>query len=255
MLEFSGLDIITDRNNLRKLLSFITGSNRDAFEMQLQRLGSITLFQRCEPASTEFVEEFRGYGCEFEKMFTRPGVRGSRAHHRVVAYEFGGLQMMVRFEVDAIVAPDAVDTLDVGEEDYTASSQTLRVHKTGGLPYGTMDAEIKTRATHRRLVLKDVMPQLWFSQTERLLVGYHRDGVFGEVWENDVEATGEMEKWEQRHRKDLRRLVALLRIIVDAVEKVGGRAELVSSGRKNLKVRKVEGSDLVPADVKAALEK
>jgi hypothetical protein len=47
----------------------------------------------------------------------------------------------------------------------------------------------------------------------------------------------------------------LLRIIVDAVEKVGGRAELVSSGRKNLKVRKVEGSDLVPVDVKAALEK
>jgi hypothetical protein len=89
------VDIITSRNNLRKLLRWIDGDTASAyrdnsFRIDIQLLGKKTVsFRRWEVKSSE-MGGF-GYGHNFEKASTRPakGCEGTSGHHRVLAYVCG----------------------------------------------------------------------------------------------------------------------------------------------------------------------
>lgn len=87
-VAWSTVDIVTDRNNLRKLLSWVEGSNDD-FRIDVQLGGTRTLLlQRWEPKTTE--DGRQGYGATFERTVTRPAPgceRGTLSgHHRVIKY-------------------------------------------------------------------------------------------------------------------------------------------------------------------------
>ena len=91
--DWSSIDIITDRNNLRKLWSFTENPDSSDFRIDLELVGPWTvLMQRWEERSAEDVEMrgFGGYGDSFEQKCTNAAPGCERAvfagHHRVISY-------------------------------------------------------------------------------------------------------------------------------------------------------------------------
>lgn len=88
-LNWSSVDIITDRRMLRNLLALVEGNQED-FRIDVQLVGQGTvLFHRWETISEE-VSDGKGFGDSFERASTTPAPgceRGTLAgHFRVVTY-------------------------------------------------------------------------------------------------------------------------------------------------------------------------
>ena len=84
--DYAKLDIVSDRNNLRKLLRWATGDG-DAFRIDVERAGQTCLFTRREEKDSEHVIGFKGFGHEYEKAATRfsPGCEKATGHHRIIS--------------------------------------------------------------------------------------------------------------------------------------------------------------------------
>lgn len=86
--QYRDLDLVTDRNNLRKLLRCIDRQQDKTFRIDIDLLGKTCLFTRREETLVETIKEFRGYGHEYELAATKPrrGSEGEISHHRIVRY-------------------------------------------------------------------------------------------------------------------------------------------------------------------------
>lgn len=104
--NWSSVDLVTDRNGLRKLLRWINGPTEEwemrikDFRIDMQLAGEKTmLFSRWEKRTEE---EMSGYtfGFNFEKKTTVPAkdCEGSAGHHRIIQYVslVSGLFLIVR---------------------------------------------------------------------------------------------------------------------------------------------------------------
>jgi len=89
-LDWGALDVITDRNNLRKLMRWLNnvdGTTKD-FRIDMQLAGKKTLLlNRWEKRSREFLSG-RSFGYAFEEATTKKvkGCEASTGHHRIVKY-------------------------------------------------------------------------------------------------------------------------------------------------------------------------
>jgi hypothetical protein len=152
------------------------------------------LFCREEPAPVEVIEPdgFRGFGHELEKAYTINQVQDGTGHHRVISYRFGGLSFVVRHGTDgfvddpkAIVEKDKTghnlgnvfETLSLTPETVTTDGTLIQSKLTVKMEGQTVPLEstleIRTRVVHKPLELSEVMPQLWISQTPKLVRAYH----------------------------------------------------------------------------------
>ncbi|EUC62025.1 geranylgeranyl pyrophosphate synthetase, putative [Rhizoctonia solani AG-3 Rhs1AP] len=142
-LANESIDIVTDRNSLRKLTRFISshgpnrdprpGSNREfRIDVQLASNGRTLVLNRHEEDSVRKSTGFNGYGHNFEKATTEeiPPLLAtnstrthisrfkSTGHHRITRYDLLGLRFLVRYEVDAMEsAPPAEHKTVVRKDD------------------------------------------------------------------------------------------------------------------------------------------
>ncbi|KAI0399777.1 geranylgeranyl pyrophosphate synthetase [Xylaria palmicola] len=247
------VDFITDRNNIRKLLSFIDPSSSrnglESFKISVEAVGSTMLLSRIETKTTEVIapHEFRGYGHEFEKAYTRCQLSDSTGYHRIVSYRFGGLSLIVRHEVDGYVSQprSTTSSRSTTEDDglagllgslslttpgsapsrapaYTPPGSKMVIREEGMVVPLDSTLEIKTRVSHKQLDFQEIAAQLWASQTPKLVRAYHNRGLFQDTSVEDV--AGKVKAWELANQKHLKRLVALLRWISMEVRNCGGRA-------------------------------
>ena len=256
------LDVITDRNNLRKLLKVVCRESFDTYRIDVELVGNTLLLTRWERDTEEQIREFRGFGHEFEKTFTAHDNRGPgrkpTGHHRVVQYNFGGLNMLVRFETDAYhrnlgvpstsstnidgltsafksikLEPDAEPrTLKTDNISLPSKSiSNLRVIQDGiDVPHGSL-IEIKTRSKHKRIVMKDVVPQLFFAQIPYLIVGYHVRGLFQSVETKNVKEDGDLDAFEREYTNELKKVVKFLRVVRKEIAKLKDKRGSVLSER------------------------
>ena len=91
-LEWSELDFVTDRNNLRKLLRWLKGvpdgEELKDFRIDMQLAGKKTvLLNRWEKRTRETMPG-NTFGFGFEKAATNAvnGCAGSTGHHRIIKY-------------------------------------------------------------------------------------------------------------------------------------------------------------------------
>nr|UPX44726.1 hypothetical protein FAC1L15_02 [Penicillium camemberti] len=179
--DINSIDIVTDRNNIRKLLSFVkpalSKNGLDAFTIQVDMTAQTAIFSRDETATYEVIRpgEFRGFGHEFEKAFTIPQVKGSTGHYRIISYRLGGLSFLVRHETDGYVkdlkssvkdkkstGDDLVDILNslsltpktTHIEEPSVKSK-LTIKKEGQIVSRESTLEIKTRVFHKSLELTE----------------------------------------------------------------------------------------------------
>ncbi|KAF8841510.1 hypothetical protein BDN67DRAFT_1068471 [Paxillus ammoniavirescens] len=265
--RYGDVDLVTDRNNLRKLLRFVSGATDEKdFRIDIDLAGKTCLLTRREEKIQETISDFRGFGHEYEQAATTAtrGCERATGHHRIVSYDFGGLKVLLRFEVDACVAASASNedellaafsTLKVGSRGaaVTTAPSTVTPSTTSALsvnftvprsltPQGNM-IEIKTRALKRQIDWTEVYPQLYLSQTAYLYLAKHDRGTFQPV--EKVQLNGAvMQSHAKGAETSIGKLKVLLQQILDVVRKEGkkGQLSLVCQGGKLTLYKRTTGS-------------
>lgn len=215
--DYSKIDVITDRNGLRKLMRWVdtteTTRTCENFRIDIDVVGkdkNTVLFTRWEPRDYE--EQRIGYGHSFEKATTStPQHReGATGYTRIIQYDFAGLTLLVRYSVDAtlpvtkrtVAAPklarrreDDVDdlsaqiaSLSIGASNAATSSRgsegDIRIISTPHeISPQSSTIELKSRSvrSYESFDWRDTLPQLFFSQTPYLYIGIHQKGTFERV--------------------------------------------------------------------------
>ncbi|KAJ0158215.1 hypothetical protein CTA2_12064 [Colletotrichum tanaceti] len=241
-VSFDDVDVVTNRNSLRKLLDFCSPRSQESFRLHLHLVRDTLIIERCEKHTREFVAgSTRGWGRNFEKASTAfpPNLTESHGHHRTLRYALGALECAVQFEVDASFDPDydepaaskEPDVLGLAMEKLSIQApkpatdngardlQVETAYRGARVMSQSTAAEIKSAAKTRPLGWR--MPQLWFGRTPWLIVGQHADGTFHDVKVTD--AAAHFAEWEATHQTALRKLAAVLGELRAAVRGNGGR--------------------------------
>jgi hypothetical protein len=291
--DIASIDVVTDRNNVRKLLGFVNprwnGSKKEAFTIHVEITQNTAIFCREETKTMRYIApyEFKGYGHSFEKKCTIRRVNGSTGHHRIISYDFGGLKFIVRHETDGYVnvdtaamakssatphkgsssnckAPEVddlssiLDSLKLSPQnseksDLRPAASKLVIREEGQAIPLTSTLEIKTRVSRKPLAFSAVVCQLWVSQTPKLVRAYHTKGVFAVPKVEDV--TVQVKAWEDENQKDLKMVASLIRRIRDVVKDGGGRAVLkYDVDGDKLVLKPLEGKKMLPNDLYAKWE-
>lgn len=236
------LDILTDRNGFRKLLRWMTGKADRDFRIDMELVGDKTvILNRWEEHNKETRYDSSGYGRNFEVAYsTSPGKKRALGHHRIIEYEFGGMKLMMRFEVDACLP--AASTLDLDDltkglgglsitkkkKEPTSGSNPdtltglIRIIPSGELVSQDRLVEVTTRSekTFSKLNWGDPYPQIYLSQTPHLHVAVHQFGTFNVIHKYKL-GEGKMKDVHARSEDGFRRLAALLGIIVAKQREAG----------------------------------
>ncbi|KAI0903395.1 hypothetical protein F4823DRAFT_283386 [Ustulina deusta] len=243
VINFDDIDIIINRNSLRKFLDFCAGIVQVSFCVNLSIVHNTLFVERCEKSARHLIRGAggTGWGHNFEKAFTKISKPEDRStqHHRVLKYAMGGLNCLVRFEVDACYEDPGERGELVGDgvqNDLALELGNLSIGSTSGnneigptqtsdtrkglriMPQSTA-AEIKTSAS--RKTLGSCLPQLWFGRTPWLIVGHHVKGTFDRV--HIANAEHQFAAWESRHQIKLRKMVTLLSQLREAVKMSGSK--------------------------------
>lgn len=241
--DFRKINLVTDRNNIRKLLTFVdpkSGKNGlEPFTIRAEATGGTVIFCRDETKVEEVIgpAEFRGFGHEFEKAYSSNEIAGSTGHHRIMSALFGGLSLVIRHETDGYVGGggksdkaasdgdlhDLLEGLSLESKpkasEVAAEGSKLNIKRSGRAIALCSTLEIKTRVAHKPLAFDEVAPQLWASQTPNLVRAYHTKGVFTVPVVEDISAA--LQKWETENRKALKVLGAMLKKILEVVKEQG----------------------------------
>lgn len=245
--RFNSVDVLLNRNGLRRLHDFCLGRVQDSFRVNLYLVNSTLIVEMC------FVlrgSAQTGFGHNFERAVTRlpPDLLDSSAHHRVLSYKLGGLECAVHSEVDA--SYDGTDTAGAPGADEP-------IEKSGGegvqsleasLSLMTLDGSARAKAKHvsvsaisrgsgtpqasvaelksicrKRSGLKK-LPQLWFGRTRYLIKGYHKQGLFNRLQVDDCREA--LVDWEndEANQVALQKMALLLSRLRDIVSMTHGKA-------------------------------
>ncbi|KAF7982174.1 hypothetical protein HWV62_29949 [Athelia sp. TMB] len=255
--DWSSVDLITDRNGLRKLLRWLRSQDADCreFRIDTQFCGEKTiLFTRWEKRSVElldgrfnrFGKPYQTYGFSFETASTQPvvGCEGSTGHHRIICYDFAGLKLVVRFEVDSCIrqprsklsSNSEIDDLVEALGATTLSQEThgITVRRAGArVPQSNLIelATISQWQVDKYDWRLETYPQMFLSQTPHHFLAVHEKGRFNKVEKRrlgtkdfvDAERDARGELW------GLRKALVAIRDILSAHGK-DGRISLVCRG-------------------------
>ncbi|GAB0137454.1 hypothetical protein EsDP_00005718 [Epichloe bromicola] len=255
------VDVFACGSTLGNLLRFTRGDDKP-FRMLVEVVGETVHLIRRENTPKEQILGVRGYGHAFPEAYTtwEPDVKRSLSHQRILKYQFGGLDMMVRFEGDGYIksgpatrktsdGPEVLDQLqglrlrhdqdEAGTNSRKGIADGLQVDNAGETVLQESIFELKTRSVKRQDsdVLGEQLPRLWVAQISKFILAYHDRGLFGDVSVRDVRE--EVQEWEAQNKDALGRLVTLLhRIIATAHSRQDGELEIVRQIGGALEVRR-----------------
>ncbi|KAF6802997.1 geranylgeranyl pyrophosphate synthetase [Colletotrichum sojae] len=277
-IDLTDVNVIVNRNTLRNLFRFAKGQVRDSFKIQMHMVRDTLFISRREKTTSyDTNDRHPSWGHAFEHSFTQFGqdLERSTSHHRAIQYNLGGLKLIVRHEVDAAyeetspptVAEGFSSTPSVGggnlspqaakenkaEDSKRESGETTddaakrnlgepdqipdetKVLRTGN---GTSPSNLSEVKASPKIKLRDVMDQLWFGRTPRLIICRHNRGTFHEAEIHDCES--KFAEWEQRNQATLQELVKILTSLRQEVTKIEGKRAIgvcdTERGKKNIQV-------------------
>lgn len=269
------VDVITDRNVIRKLLQFVrpdqTSYPLEAFTINAEVVQNTIIFRRTEAATSEVIgpNNFRGFGHQFEQRYTTAEVSGSTGHYRILSFRFCGMSFVVRHVTDGYAKTDAIGhkgadsdsltnllrdlSLKTNNDDsYTSIAESkLRIQRGGQVVPPSSIIEIKTRTRKKLVDIDEIAPQLWVSQTPKLVRAYHVGGQFLDPKVEDVAA--KIRDWEAKHQPDLMKLGWLIKRIISIANELGGAVVIKYDVLKDeLSVQQnADASNLLPKDLYA----
>ncbi|KAK7402703.1 hypothetical protein QQX98_011525 [Neonectria punicea] len=274
------VNIVACGSTIGNLLRFSQGTEEDrSFRMLVEVIGDTVHFIRREKSPKELIPDVKGFGHTFPEAYTTwdGETRRSVSHQRILTYRLAGLDMMVRFEGDGFIQSPGIrqrkgptvsssteknDALpDLSDLGMTMpvpspSAGVLKLKVVDGGQLIPQDAvfDLKTRSVRARDrdTLGSQLHRLWVSQIEQFILAYHERGVFNDIQVKRVD--GQVKEWEELNQPTLKRLAALLHLIIDrAREATNGKLEIVCSHGDALEIREQGpgAGDALSASVRA----
>ncbi|KAF8313262.1 hypothetical protein DL93DRAFT_2228614 [Clavulina sp. PMI_390] len=238
--DFSTIDLVTNRQNFRKLIESITRP-KDPFRIDVEHVGNRTvLFSRWNDGTLEEMDV--GYGFAFKKNMTDAAGRRPASHHaRIIAYDFAGLRILLRSKIDAYSKENKddgsleslIESLSLKPTHSSTATPGNSVKSSNGvemIPSSTLVSqssliEFAARASTARGSFKwaNKFPQLYLAAIPNFMIGYHTEGTFNRVERFDVTDSGIdngpdiVQRARERALPLLRKLGAVLNLIRDKV--------------------------------------
>jgi hypothetical protein len=222
-------------------------------------IGDTVFLIRKENSPTELIKDVKGYGHTFPAAYTKwdDGLEKPVSHQRIITYDFGGLECLVRFGCDGYIKNPSLASrpaTGISEIDLPSSSTNLEIKTKGTKIDQAFIFEIKTRHISHKINMEDMLPKLWITQTPGFLEAYYdKPGVFLDPQIRDVKP--DVEGWEKENASALRRFHAVLTRIQDIVgDELSGCVEVSWQGSGPLKITRAVPEDgklrrAFPADI------
>ncbi|KAF5664581.1 hypothetical protein FDENT_12834 [Fusarium denticulatum] len=249
------INIVACGSTIGNLLRFARGVDLDrSFRMLVEKVGKTVHLIRRENSPREKIEGVRGFGHTFPEAYTTwdSSVKRSTSHQRILSYQFGGLDLMVRFEGDGYISSspvaktvkgyafDDLESLGITESLSTGTGK-LKVSDGGETVPQSSIFDLKTRSIMAREKdhLGEQLPRLWIAQVTQFLLAYHERGLFKDSNIEIKNVKADVTEWQELNQPSLKRLAALLRLIIDkAHASKDGKLEIVWSNGGSLEIRK-----------------
>lgn len=258
-----GLQLVACASTLGNLLRFAQRSSDKPFRFLVEVIGDVVHFVRREKTPTAQIFGVRGFGHTFPEANTtwEADVAGSKSHQRILRYKLGGIDTMIRFEVDGYlpVTDDSpvsdrgsgssgsdddveimLDRLKVALQPKTSidAPVDLVVRQGGEIIPHDRAFDLKTRGHYavKHEIVNQELPRLWLRQMEHFIVAFHKKHVFEDITVNNIKK--KVNQWERREQALLGSTLELLRAIMDQVRaQKDGRLEVVYTGEGPLELR------------------
>ncbi|OBT68860.1 hypothetical protein VE03_02065 [Pseudogymnoascus sp. 23342-1-I1] len=229
--DLHSVDLVGCGSTIGNLLRF-AGSQARPFRFDVDVVRDAIFFVRRENSPTELIKDVRGYGHTFPEGYTTwdSDSRRSVSHQRIIRYEFGGLQFLVRTETDGYLRDEGEETISSSESQIPLEDSIGNVSMSSSPPSVTQKLQlkmqgrkvsqaqifdIKTRAQQNIFNMEEILPRLWLNQTSKFLLAYHSRGLFNKPKVEDVQEL--VISWQKDNSALLGRFHAVLRRIVDVV--------------------------------------
>ncbi|KAM0185958.1 hypothetical protein ACHAPI_011959 [Fusarium lateritium] len=252
------VDIVACGSTIGNLLRFARGADLDrSFRILVEKVGDTVHLIRRENSPQEKIEGVRGFGHTFPEAYTTwdSGVKRSKSHQRILAYQFGGLDLMVRFEGDGYIRSSSPQNSRKTEKgDALTQIQNLGITESPSDGTGNLQVvdggesipqssafDLKTRSVMARGKdhLGEQLPRLWIAQITQFLLAYHERGLFRNENIEIKNIKADVDEWQELNQPSLKRLATLLRLIIDKVHaSKDGKLEIVWSNGGSLEIRK-----------------
>ncbi|KAF4948839.1 hypothetical protein FSARC_13633 [Fusarium sarcochroum] len=238
------VNIVACGSTIGNLLRFARGVDLDrSFRILVELVGDTVHFVRRENTPKELIPDVRGFGHTFPEAYTTWGSA------------FGGLDLMVRFEGDGFIEASSPRKMNTKAKSGDALIQMQSLGISQSLSNGTGSLEVseggesvpqssvfdlKTRSVMARGKnhLGEQLPRLWIAQVTQFLLAYHERGLFKEENIDIRNVKADIDEWQDLNQSSLKRLAALLRLIVDRVRaSKDGKLELIWSNSGSLEIR------------------
>ncbi|CZR61309.1 uncharacterized protein PAC_11205 [Phialocephala subalpina] len=271
--ELPSVDIFGCGSTIGSLLR-CARSESMPFRFDIDVIGNTVFMVRRGESPTEMITDLQGYGQTFPETYTTwdADVRNSCSHQRIISYDFGGMQFLVRSETDGYIRTStaeptsstesgddvSIDTvLNTMGNDVRQSQEgtTLEVRAQGTPIPQDQIFDIKTRASYKQFDMEDILPRLWVNQTPNFLLAYHEFGLFNKPKVTSVQC--EVLKWQKDNSSLLARFHALIKRIMDVVRDSDGQQfEISWDGQGPLCITKqiATGRMALPTDLSTLWE-
>lgn len=275
------VDVFGCGSTLGNLLRFSGNVDPEKpFRFLVEMVGETVFFIRRENSPKEVIADIRGYGHSFPDANTTwdADVQSSVTHQRIIRYQLGNLNTIVRFEADGYL-PEHVpvkktyastENHEVEEDslvsalagstisaDTPKNSDSLKVTRGQGSVSQSAVFDLKTRSIkkkHHDTTVSEQIPRLWIRQISFFILAYHDNGLFRseEVTVRDIRP--DIARWESGKEEEVRKLIGLIKKIVNVVKATPGRKlEVRYRNGVGLELREqVEGvASVLPNDLAA----
>jgi hypothetical protein len=212
-------------------------------------VGETVFLIRRDNSPKEVIADIRGYGHSFPEANTTwdADVQNSVTHQRIIRYQLGHLNTIIRFEADGYLAEkvpakktyDSPANREVNEDSLVSAlagntmsahtpknSDSLKVTRGQGSVPQSAVFDLKTRSIKKKpddTTVSEQIPRLWIRQIPFFILAYHANGLFRseEVTVRDIKS--DVARWESDHKRDVGNLISLIKKIADVVKATPGR--------------------------------
>ena len=251
-----------------------------SFRILVEAVGDTVFFVRRENSPTELISGVYGYGHTFPDAYTTwdAEVKRSVSHQRIIRYDLGGLDCVVRFAADGYHKELVSQGSEVGRRLEPANADAFHdmlasvlsksaiddlppahdtpltvVHGGQQIPRAAV-FDLKTRSIRKKDqdTLGEELPRLWVAQVPNFILAYHTSGVFEEIQTRNIQH--EVEEWENENEDTIRRFAVLLRKIVAFARSTADRKIEVRSSKVNVLELREQTEDVrqtLPAVIEA----
>ncbi|KJZ77658.1 hypothetical protein HIM_02835 [Hirsutella minnesotensis 3608] len=237
------VDLVACIHTLENLLDYVDGRTHFSFKILVEAVGETVHLIRCDPKSTYMAKE--PYIHHFVKANTSwsSDFVQSISHHRVVKYQLGGLNLLMRSESKAydntVDLSFGLENLSLGKSivPRSVAAEGLQVDFAGSLVPQSAILEIKTRSSRTAFkTFKCEVKHLWLLRVSQLVHAKHDRGLFDAAQIKDMNNT--IRLWEATNQKIVHKFADLLRQITRrALANKGGKLLLVKSKDAPLEFR------------------